>query len=219
MNKYRLYFEKKGRAVYISHLDLMRTFQRAFQRAGVPVKHTEGFNPHAHISIALPLPVGMESVCEILDFESTAELGEEAISAINAGLPEGIRALEIARDVRKTGEIAWLECELKLIYDDGVPDGAIKSIEELFASESVIILKKTKRGKADFDMIPCIKAIKAVQINGEEILVTATVAAQNPSLNPMLIVEAIKRYAPEAAPSFASCVRTGLFDSELKIYR
>ena len=49
----RLLFSKTGRAKYISHLDLMRTFQRAFARAGIQIKHTEGFNPHPFVSIAL----------------------------------------------------------------------------------------------------------------------------------------------------------------------
>jgi radical SAM-linked protein len=43
----RILFSKTDAARYISHLDLMRTFQRAFQRAGITVRHTEGFNPHA----------------------------------------------------------------------------------------------------------------------------------------------------------------------------
>ena len=60
----RLCFEKTGNAVWISHLDLMRVFQRAFKRAGLPLTHTQGFNPRPSVSIALPLSVGIESVCE-----------------------------------------------------------------------------------------------------------------------------------------------------------
>ena len=57
-------FEKGAPLRYIGHLDLMRTFQRAFMRAGIKVKHTEGYNPHAYVSVALPLsPVQMEYVC------------------------------------------------------------------------------------------------------------------------------------------------------------
>ena len=52
----RIQFVKTGRACYISHLDLMRTFQRAFLRAGIHIRHTEGFNPHAYVSIPLPPP-------------------------------------------------------------------------------------------------------------------------------------------------------------------
>ena len=65
----RLLFEKTGNAVWISHLDLMRLFQRAFKRAGLPLTHTQGYNPRPSVSIALPLSVGVESGCELLDFE------------------------------------------------------------------------------------------------------------------------------------------------------
>ena len=65
----RLLFEKTGDSVWISHLDLMRIFQRAFRRAGLLLKHSQGLTPRAIVSIALPLSVGMESRCELLDFE------------------------------------------------------------------------------------------------------------------------------------------------------
>mgnify|MGYP002574509980 CR=1 FL=1 len=69
MSKLRLLFVKEAQASYISHLDLMRTFQRAFFRAGLDIRHTEGFNPHAFVSIPLPLPVGFSSACEVLECE------------------------------------------------------------------------------------------------------------------------------------------------------
>ena len=65
----RALFEKTGNAAYISHLDLMRMFQRSFKRAGLPLTHTKGFNPRPSVSIALPMSLGVESVCELLDFE------------------------------------------------------------------------------------------------------------------------------------------------------
>ena len=55
MFKVRFCYEKKGTAAYISHLDLIRTFQRSFLRAGLPVKYSQGFNPHIEMSIVVPL--------------------------------------------------------------------------------------------------------------------------------------------------------------------
>lgn len=215
MNKYRLIFEKNGRAKYISHLDLMRTFQRVFKRAGIEVKHTEGFNPHAHISIALPLPVGMESVCEIMDFETLIALENGVIEELNKSMPEGIKAIKIYENTRKTGEIAWVGCELTLIYDRGIPAAAVSDINELFNSESIIVSKKSKKGRVDFDIIPCIKSLKINENGSNEILIDAIVAAQNPSLNPMLITDAIAKYLPETAPDFSCCVRKTLMDKDL----
>lgn len=56
MAKHRIAFSKEGKARYISHLDLMRTMQRAFLRAGIRIQHTEGFHPHPYISMPLPPP-------------------------------------------------------------------------------------------------------------------------------------------------------------------
>jgi radical SAM-linked protein len=69
MIKARLRFRKEGRAQYISHLDQMHTMQRIYIRAGVRIRHTEGFNPHPYMSFLLPLPVGCESGCELMDFD------------------------------------------------------------------------------------------------------------------------------------------------------
>ena len=90
MDKLRLRFKKTGRAIYISHLDLMKTMQRAFSRAEYELKYSEGFNPRPQISIALPLSVGMGSVCEVMDFRlrHDADLAELP-SRLTAALPEG----------------------------------------------------------------------------------------------------------------------------------
>ena len=61
MSKLRLLFKKEAQASYISHLDLIRTFQRAFPRVGLEIKHTQGFHPHPIMSIVLPLSVGQSS--------------------------------------------------------------------------------------------------------------------------------------------------------------
>ena len=74
MNKLRMRFSKTGRAIYISHLDLMATMQRAFSRAGSRLQYSEGFNPRPQISIALPLSVGTASLCELMDFRLIEEV-------------------------------------------------------------------------------------------------------------------------------------------------
>ena len=64
----RVFFEKKDRAIYISHLDLLRTMQRALKRSGLPVWYSEGFNPRIYLNFPLALALGVESSCEIMDF-------------------------------------------------------------------------------------------------------------------------------------------------------
>ncbi len=120
MDKLRLRFAKRGRAVYISHLDLMRTMQRAFLRAGYALKYSEGFNPHPVISILLPLGVGCASDCELMDFSLT-EPAELSLlpERLTAAMPEGIEALEAYPGGRKGRELKWLKLAGTLEYDSG----------------------------------------------------------------------------------------------------
>ena len=89
----RLFFKKTGKAIWISHLDLMRVFQRAFQRAGFHLTHTQGYNPRPSVSIALPMSVGVESQCELLDFDldGLSVSDEEICRRLNDALPEGVK--------------------------------------------------------------------------------------------------------------------------------
>ena len=99
----RMLFEKIGNAVWISHLDLMRLFQRAFKRAGLALTHTQGFNPRPSVSIALPLSVGVESVCELLDFDldGDAVSCDQICDRLNDCLVSGIRVLLVYNDAKK----------------------------------------------------------------------------------------------------------------------
>lgn len=115
----RLRFEKTGRAIYISHLDMMRTMQRVFARAGLELKYSEGFNPHPQISIALPLSVGTGSLCEIMDFRLTSDTELETLpERMNAVMPEGIRIIEAYEPQRKVSELKWLDVKGIFEYDE-----------------------------------------------------------------------------------------------------
>lgn len=220
MSKMRLLFKKEGRARYISHLDLMRTLQRAFARAGAGLKHSEGFNPHPRIAIALPLSVGQESNCELLDFELLGDIPAQELTArLNNRLPEGIIALEAYSSERKFKEIAWLEIEGLLFYDKGLPDDISQKLSDLFGAESIIVSKKSKKGMTDFDIIPCISSIAITPVGEDRLLLKAAISAQNPSLNPELLVGAISQKEPILSPDFAKFSRIELFDGEMKVFR
>ena len=130
MGKLRLTFVKEGRAVYLSHLDLLRTFQRVFLRQGLVLRHSPAYHPHPIISFALPLPVGQASDCEVLDFEVTEDLtGAGLAEDLNRFMPDGIRALDCRPPVRPVRDLAELRCRVELPYDGGVPAGGAGGAE------------------------------------------------------------------------------------------
>ena len=216
----RLLFEKTGDSIWISHLDLMRVFQRTFRRAGLLLKHSQGFTPRAIVSIALPLSVGVESQCELLDFEVTQDTDGSGIAEkLNEGLPEGLRVLDCYEAKRPVRELAYLQADMELEYDHGVPEGAAEALTELFHRPELLIEKRTKRKQlAEVDIAPMIRSIAFAE---EENLLRAavTVRAQNPGLNPQLLEKAIARYRPDLSPDFVRVRRRELLDEAGEIFR
>ena len=216
---HRLLFEKTGNAVYISHLDLMRLFQRAFKRGGLNLKHTQGFSPRAMVSIALPLSVGVESRCEILDYELVDQdvTFQEVRDRLNASLPAGVKVLDAYDSPRKPKDLTHLDIAIGLEYDNGVPAGTVDAIRELFRRDSVIVTKRGKNGPVDQDIIPMIFNLEVNEISGSELELTARVCAQNPSLNPQQMVTAIEAHV--GAPDFARISRREAIAADGTIFR
>ena len=217
----RLVFEKKGRAVWISHLDLMRLFQRAFKRADLPLKHTQGFNPRPSVSIALPLSVGVESVCELLDFDldGVSVPCDEITERLNRSLVDGVQVHRTYETGRKLRDLALLDCIVTMEYDRVVPMDAKTSIEALFARESVIVTKKTKNGMQDQDIIPMIRSMQISQTDANTLIMQTRICCQNPTLNPSQLVVAVSNYLPEYTPDFSKCKRLEIMDVQEEIFR
>ncbi len=216
----RLLFEKKGDAVWISHLDLMRLFQRAFKRAGLNLTHTQGYNPRPSVSIAMPLSVGVESVCELLDFEveNVGVSCEEIREKLNRALIEGVEVLCVYDHGKKTRELAYLKCQLLLQYDGKVSDGTDKKIRDLFSKEEVLVEKKAKNAVVEQNIIPMIQSV-AVQQQNRSIVIETIICCQNPSLNPLQLIAAIEKYLPELAPDFTKCCRAEIYDRNFEVFR
>lgn len=217
----RLLFEKTGNAIWISHLDLMRLFQRAFKRAGLSLTHTQGFNPRPSVSIALPLSVGVESVCELLDFTLDGEEVpcEVICDRLNSTLVPGVRVREVYDTGKKLKELAFLDCNVILEYDNGIPAETQMKLRELFSAESLVVPKKGKNGIQDQDIIPLVKSLEIAETGEKELVLNARICCQNPSLNPMQLVAAIGLHLPELKPDFAKCKRLEIFDLNQEIFR
>ena len=217
----RILFEKKGNAIWISHLDLMRLFQRAFQRAKLPLKHTQGYNPRPSVSIALPLSVGVDSVCELLDFDldGVTVPCEEITERLNQALVSGVTVHKTYENGRKLRDLALLDCKVTLEYDREVPEGAADAIRELFARETLVVTKKTKNGMQDQDIIPMIRKLDIAQTETGVLVLYARICCQNPTLNPAQMVAAINLYLPDYAPDFTKCSRIEILDGQEEIFR
>ncbi|MDD6024643.1 MAG: TIGR03936 family radical SAM-associated protein [Oscillospiraceae bacterium] len=217
----RLLFEKTGKAIYISHLDTMAMFPRIFLRAGLQIKFTQGMSPHAYVSMALPLSVGMSSQCELLDFtlEEEGVALETLPERLNPYFPAGIRVLEAYDSSEKVKNLRYLHVNTRLEYDNGASDQCLEAIRGLFDRETILIEKKTKKGMAETDIRPMISSMGVSRISPQELELSAVVCAQNPSLNPQYLVKAIERYLPEYTPDFSKAHRLEIYDENMRVFR
>lgn len=213
-------YSKIGRAKYISHLDLSATIRRGLLRAGIALKYSEGFNPHPYISVALPLPVGAESLCELLDIRALPPFSLNGWpDLINAVLPDGLHVHEAYESDRKFRDIAWIGLICSLYYDPGLPAGLTDELQRGFASGEIVIQKKTKRGVSKIDIAPYIMDVGFDEVDSKGLSVSLKVSAQDPSIVPEDIFNAIRGWDIAGPPDFTASMRTGFYDKGMKVFR
>lgn len=192
--EYRIVYCKTGRARYISHLDLMRTMQRVFKRAGIPLWYTQGFNPHAYLMFPLALPLGTDSCVEILDVALIEELEfDEIKDRLNAGMPEGLRVNSVAKPVMKHTEIAFAEYIIRFACNYDV-DKAKELFIDFLGQDRIEIEKRSKKKGINLvDIKPHIRLVSAAAENGEALVDLILPAGNSFNLNTSAVIDAFCR--------------------------
>ena len=213
MNKVRAIFSKKGRAKYISHLDLNRCMQRVIKRSGIPIWYTEGFNPHIYITFALPLSLGYESSVEIMDFNVTEDMPfEEMRERLNKAMPEGITVSELYTPVTKHTDIK--SADFRLIVSGDV----VENFEEFMKQEQINTVKKTKRGQKEIDLKPDIGVLKCERAGENTVLELRLPAGNDKNINPSLVTELFLPLCAEGT-RILSVERVAVLNGEKKPFR
>ena len=222
MFKARMRFAKEGRAKYISHLDLMHTMQRAMARCQMPLWFTEGFNQHAYVSVALPLSTGYSGEYEFLDFNLLSEnVPINAVEALNAVFPEGLRAIEIyplADGGMPLRDIAWSKYRITWSFADGVPADFAENVNKLFAQPTVEIVKRSKRGEKTVNMRELMNGFALTEQDGQVIAEVVTAAGNN-NMSPEYLTRAIAQYLPQYEISSAAYHRLCVYTDKMQAVR
>ena len=161
VQRLRLIFSKDGPARYISHLDLVRTFERSLIRASIPVAYTKGYNPQPKLQFAAPLPLGFTSSCEVLELWLVNRIDQnEAFVSLSEKVPFGLGLSDLSEVdlslpalqtmTRKAEYLVWPSVDLK--YADLVP-----RFERLLGADAAI---RIRRGK-EYDLRPLIYEVEA----------------------------------------------------------
>lgn len=151
---YRVRFSKTGKLRFLSHHDLARAIERLLRRSGLPLRMTEGFNPHPILAFPTALGVGIESVDEVFEFELSSWVAPRAIErALAEQCPEGLAILGVETfDRKKRSFVDFVE------YEATCP-GQVPKAEEFLAKKECVIERVSDKGTRSIDIRPFVMAV------------------------------------------------------------
>ena len=215
----RLFYSKTGSAKYISHLDTMRAFQRAFRRCrDLDFWYTEGFNPHLYLTFALPLSLGYESGAEIVDFRLASHVPyREVVEKLNAVLPAGFKAYKAAKPVMNAKVIRFADYNISFTADGIDPEAVLAEWYRCFTRESVTVKKFTKRGAEDVDLKAGekIKLSKLKQFENRFCFKARLVSGVELNISPNLVLQAFREFC-EIEPQDVEIKRVAVYNGKME---
>lgn len=219
----RVRFRKRGSLAYIAHLDLVRTFTKVIARAGVPVRFSEGFNPHPRFSFATAMSIGLESDYEFMDIRLCKMVDEERLlEALNQNLTDECPAIEAYYPTTKFTDIALSSYYIEIETKDACEALAAKCDAALHAP-TVVVFKRSKSGDKDTDIAPFIKEASVTFENGRLALRAMLTADNARFLNPEYLVTYLKNTCGILQGSLTeerySMLRTGLYTADGTLFR
>ena len=207
----RFRFARSGSLSYVGHLDLMRTFERSLRRAGLPLLHSQGYNPRPMMVFALPLGVGISTTDDYLDVSFSEEVDvKHVIASLSPMLPEGLAVLEGWSVPEENGSImALVSAASYRLQAPGITDALTK----LFLMDEVLVEKKSKGQMRTLNIRPLmLRMIEEVPQNANSCTVLVC-AGSHENVRPDLLLLALTTYVDYPEKDSANCgiVRTGLF--------
>ncbi|MGI6205695.1 MAG: TIGR03936 family radical SAM-associated protein [Anaerovoracaceae bacterium] len=202
MARYLLKFSKKGGIRFISHLDMLRVFQRAFRRAGLNISYSNGFNPHPRIGFAMPLSLGFESDAEYLEFETDTEYTpDDVIARLNEKMPPGLEAVS-CRTLKETGKKAAAAALTNASYtalykgtDSELPDKVRDAVVPFLSQDEIISVKYSKKKKKDVESNIRPNIFSLSSVSNRRLLLSMMLGAGNTgSLNPEVMMKELCRF-------------------------
>ena len=198
----RVWFNKVGPIRYISHLDLMRTMTRAIRRSGIDLWYTEGFNPHPYMTFALPLSLGMQSLCESMDIRIEGEMTDDEICrALQSVMPQGIEITAVKEPVLDPKFIAF--ARFGVTFENVAdPEKFCREIEAMLSGDSLVVQKLGKKGHKkvmkEIDLLASLQAYELQLDNGTPLLSLTLPAGSVNNVNPSLLCDEILKHDPDA---------------------
>lgn len=197
-------FEKTEQVRHIGHLDLMRSMQRALRRSGLPIKYSQGFNPHVVLSFASPLPVGVSGAEELMDVAMQDNVGiEDFVARLAPAMASSLPLVHVRIvDDKHPALMAQLKTAeyVALLPQCAESEAIVRAIEPLLSMEEIIAIRKTKSGEKPCDIRPMIHFLKQCDDDNMTIITFRTSLTEKETLKPDLLLRTLASQAGVALP-------------------
>ncbi len=194
--RYRLTFRKEFPVKYVAHLDMVKTWTRAFRRAGLPLAYSEGFNPQARIQVAASLPVGTMGAAELMDIYLTEPLdAADILRRVRHTLPYGFRLLAVKPIPLDAPSLqaALVQADYTVTVETELPQTELAvRVEQLLQAEQVV-RRRVRRGKEEtFDLRPLLHSLSVQgREDGHVVLAMRLAAGSHGNLRPEAVLDAL----------------------------
>ncbi len=180
---------------FIGHLDILRLFERAFKRAGLPVVHSQGYNPRPQIIFAQPMALGLTSCGEFADVEIANDYDPaKFMTVLNGSLPPGLQLLDAKERINKSNLMAIIEAarySIKFSYEANHKLDIDELVEQISSEDTINVIKKTKSGEKEMNIRPLIYELSGnTDCNTGEFRVLLK-AGQNENVRPELFLDGV----------------------------
>lgn len=186
---YRLKYAKRKDMRFLSHLDILRFWERAFRRANIPICYSQGYHPHPKIAFGPPLPLGYESEAEYLDFQSGELSEDEILRRLEATLPTGIVALELKLLYNKQRSLtaAINRIDYKIVFPELIDRKLIhEGIDKFLRLNTFIVSRKTDERIQEIDISPFIQELSFNQVTAELAIITRLINGRTVRIDEIL---------------------------------
>ncbi|WP_353894313.1 TIGR03936 family radical SAM-associated protein [Proteinivorax hydrogeniformans] len=160
MAKYWLKYSKGEAIRFISHLDILRAFERSFRRGNIPVEYTQGFNKRPRLSFATPLSLGVTSDGEYVEIALAEDLSEKELAdSLNDVLPEGLKingAKKLSKKMPTLGSLVQA-ARFEVFTQSEISS---LNVTTFLDKKDVIITRTSKRKTRDINIRPLVFEIK-----------------------------------------------------------
>ncbi len=170
MQRLRVRFSRGQELKFISHLDLMRLWQRALHRAEVALAYSEGYTPHPRISLAAPLALGVTSEAELMDVYCTKWVSPHVFSSVvGKELPPGIQILQVNNVALPLpslqAQVRYAEYRVQVKTQKAAPAVA-EAISGLLLLEHLPWQHQRDTGPRNYDLRPLIGDLSLLECQG-----------------------------------------------------